>query len=275
MMIVDAQIHIWGADTPERPWPKPLRGKLHRAEPIGKDEVLREMVAAGIDRVVIVPNWIEGDRNDLALEAARAHPDRFAVMGRLDPQAPESRGKLAAWLAQPGMLGLRFSADLPPLMLAGCVDWVWKESEKAGIPVYVMASPSTVHLFDAVAKQYPRLKIAMDHLALPLDKKDDEAFADLDKLLALAKYPNVAVKASALPCYSADVYPYKKLHPHLRRVYDAFGPKRIFWGSDLSRLRGSLRQCVTMFTEELPWLSADDLDWIMGRGVCEWLGWKL
>jgi hypothetical protein len=48
----------------------------------------------------------------------------------------------------------------------------------------------------------------------------------------------------------------------------------MFWGSDLTRLHGTYRQCVTMFTEEIPWLSQDDLTWIMGRGVCEWLGWR-
>jgi hypothetical protein len=30
-----------------------------------------------------------------------------------------------------------------------------------------------------------------------------------------------------------------------------------------------------MFTEELPWLRGDDLEWVMGRGICEWLGWPL
>ncbi len=30
-----------------------------------------------------------------------------------------------------------------------------------------------------------------------------------------------------------------------------------------------------MFTEEMPWLSAEDKTWIMGRGLCEWLGWPL
>jgi hypothetical protein len=28
---------------------------------------------------------------------------------------------------------------------------------------------------------------------------------------------------------------------------------------------------VTMFTEEMPWLTADDLEWIMGRALSEWL----
>lgn len=50
--------------------------------------------------------------------------------------------------------------------------------------------------------------------------------------------------------------------------------ERMFWGSDLSRLRGPYRECVTMFTEEMPWLSARDLEWIMGRGICEWVEWK-
>jgi hypothetical protein len=29
-----------------------------------------------------------------------------------------------------------------------------------------------------------------------------------------------------------------------------------------------------MFTEEMPWLGGDDLDWVMGRGVCDWIGWR-
>jgi len=57
-------------------------------------------------------------------------------------------------------------------------------------------------------------------------------------------------------------------------VHRAFGARRMFWGSDLSRLRGSYRECVTMWTEAMPWLTREDLEWIMGRGLCEWLGWQ-
>jgi predicted TIM-barrel fold metal-dependent hydrolase len=115
----------------------------------------------------------------------------------------------------------------------------------------------------------------MDHLALTRNTKDEETFRDLDKLLALAKRPNVAVKATALPCFTSDQYPFRRLHPCLRRVFDAFGPKRVFWGTDYSRLPCSYRQAITMVTEEMPWLSAADKEWIMGRGVCEWVGWPL
>jgi hypothetical protein len=36
----------------------------------------------------------------------------------------------------------------------------------------------------------------------------------------------------------------------------------------------SYRQCITLFTEELPWLSESDKKLVMGEGVRNWLGWR-
>ena len=47
-----------------------------------------------------------------------------------------------------------------------------------------------------------------------------------------------------------------------------------FWGTDITRMPYSYRQCVTMFTEELPWLAGRDLERVMGQGVCDWIGWQ-
>jgi len=274
MLIVDAQVHIWAANTPERPWP--ARHQPHKPEPITKDDLLGEMERAGVDRAVLVPPSWEGERNDIVLAAAQAHPDRFAVMGRFDPEAPQSRGLIPTWLKQPGMLGLRFTFHRPllrPLLTEGRIDWLWPQAEQAGVPIMLFALHADLHLVDRIAERHPGLKLTIDHLGLTKGK-DEEAFREFDKLLVLARRPNIAVKVSCLPLYTADAYPFRSLHPYLRRVYDAFGPRRMFWGSDLSRLPCPLRQGVTMFTEEMPWLAAEDLEWIMGRGVCEWIGWK-
>ena len=112
-------------------------------------------------------------------------------------------------------------------------------------------------------------------MALTSGKPEDETFSDFDKLLPIAKRPNVAVKASALPCYSTEPYPFTKVQAYARKAYDAFGPQRLFWGSDLSRSPVPYRQHVDMWLKDAPWLKAEDKEWIMGRGVCEWLGWKL
>ena len=128
--------------------------------------------------------------------------------------------------------------------------------------------------FGRIAEQHPHLKLIIDHLGVIRSAKDDAAFANLAPLVALAKYPNVAVKATGAPSHSSAPYPFRNIHDGLHRIYDAFGPRRFFWGTDITRMPCSYRQCVTMFTEELPWLKGRDLELVMGQGVIDWLGWK-
>ena len=118
-----------------------------------------------------------------------------------------------------------------------------------------LAAGNFLPVVGQVAERHPGLRLLVDHLGRSGGSKDAAAFANLPELLALARYPNVAVKASGAPSYSSDPYPYRNIHPYLRQIYDAFGPERMFWGTDITRMPCSWRQCVTMFTEELPWLT--------------------
>jgi len=131
-----------------------------------------------------------------------------------------------------------------------------------------------MHLIDAIAARHPGLRMTIDHLGLVNGEKDAHAFRGLDQLLVLARRPNVAVKSSALPCYSAEPYPYPGLQPYVRRVYEAFGARRMFWGSDQTRSAVGHRAGVELFTRHMPFVREEDLPWILGRGVCEWTGWK-
>src|SRR5438067_12617946 len=102
MKIVDAQVHIWSGGKPAN-----LR---HRPAPaFTKHEPLKEMGEAGVDAAVIHPptSW-DPNANELAVEAARQHPDRFAILGNIPLDNPDSRGLLDGWKKRPGMLGLGF-----------------------------------------------------------------------------------------------------------------------------------------------------------------------
>ncbi len=83
MLIIDSQVHIWAPETAEKPYAREDASPPHRPVPLGHEELLREMDGAGVARCVLVPPTWEADRNDTSLEAARLHPDRFRVMGRL------------------------------------------------------------------------------------------------------------------------------------------------------------------------------------------------
>jgi predicted TIM-barrel fold metal-dependent hydrolase len=268
MLIVDSQVHLWNAGTPN-PW--------HRQIPAyTKEDLLAEMDGAGVDRAIIVPPMWMGDTNDLALEAAQAHSDRLAVLGRLALGDPASESRLDDWLRQPGMLGLRFTFSKPEefdWLTEGSLKWLWAGTEHAGIPVMVMISGYLPEVAK-IAESHPGLRLCVDHLGLVRNATDDAAFADLPLLLSLAKFPNVVVKATSLPCYSTEPYPYPGLHGYIRQVYDAFGPARMFWGSDVTRLTCTYRECVTLVTEELDWLSPTDKELIMGHAICDWLGWE-
>ena len=277
MDIVDSQVHIWGADTPDRPWPPGRATEAQKPYPIDKEALLLQMDLARVRRMVLVPPSWEGERNDLALDAARSYPDRFAVMGRLAIQKPESRTLLADWKKQPGMLGMRFTfhnEHYRHFLTDGTADWLWPAAEKAGIPLMVLVPGALDHL-DRIAGRHPGLKLVIDHVGLNRRDKGANVWEDLPAVCALARHPNVAVKASGMPSLSREPYPFRDLHPHIRTLVDAFGPRRTFWGTDLTRMPCSYYECIALFTEHLPWLKGGDLEQVMGRAICDWLDWPL
>ena len=235
------------------------------------------MDANGVQRTVCVPPTWEGYSNEESLKAARLHPDRFAVMGRIAVYKPESRTLLAGWKNQPGMLGIRiaFHQGRSKLWLEdGTADWLWDAAERYNVPIMAFA-PDAVPKLGEVAERHPGLRLIVDHMGLSSalrGKSLEPAVADLIKL---ARFGNLAVKVSALPCYVDEPYPFPTLHPLIHRVVDAFGSQRSFWGTDLSHLTCPYKQCLTLFTEELKFLSASDKEWIMGRGIAEWINWPL
>src|SRR5687768_8799545 len=97
-MLTDAQLHVWEADRPDRPWDRQHRPQLD--EPFTVERAVELLDEHGVDRAVLVPPLVSGFNNDTAnayaLEAVAAYPDRFAVMGRFDPRPPDARDRLGA-----------------------------------------------------------------------------------------------------------------------------------------------------------------------------------
>lgn len=274
MEIIDAQVHIWPPEAPDRPW-IPTAHKFNHGPEFTTDALLRGMDEAGVDAAILVPPSFEGDRNDYCLAAAAEHPDRFAVMGRITVPDPASRGVFRTWRDQPGMLGARLTFSLGETrdwLRDGTAEWIWPEAQAAGVPLYVW-TPGLVPFVADVAARFGDLKLVLDHLALGVKLRGTEIDPVLDEVVQLAKFPNVAVKATCLPSYVDEPYPFPFLHSRIERVVDAFGPERVFWGSDVSRLESTYAEARRLFTDELDFLKGDDLEWVMGRGVREWLGW--
>ena len=273
MLIVDSQIHIW------------QNGKMsshHRQNPTyAIDDAVAEMASAGVDGAVIHPPSAFGEpSNAYAVEAVRQHPEKFCILGHFDLTSPDRENIVARWHERPGMRGFRFTlseSHQKSWWTDGTLDWFWAASEKADMRIGLLASGGNIAALGKIAQRYPGLKLHIDHIGRGGGRaaaKDDAAYKDLPEMLALAKLPNVAVKLSGAPSTSSASYPYKNIHGYLRQIIEAFGPERCFWGTDITRMPIPYRQCVTMFTEEIPWLKGRDLELVMGAAFVKWLGWK-
>lgn len=271
MMVVDAQIHLWGSGLPSN--------RAHRqVTSFTAAEAIAMMDEAGVDAAVIHPPPWDPGAHDLAFAAVQDYPGRFAIMGSPPLEEATLRPQVANWRARSGMLGLRYLFLNEPQrswLGDGTLDWLWSEAQRAGVPMAMLATDSMRDI-GHIAERYPELRITIDHLGGRggnTTLKDAAAMSHMPELLKLSKYPNVAVKATGAPGYSSEAYPFPMMHDYLQQIFDDFGPHRMFWGTDITKMPCSWRECVTMFTEELPWLRGRDKELVMGGAVCAWLGW--
>jgi predicted TIM-barrel fold metal-dependent hydrolase len=267
MLTVDSQIHLWTRGAP---------GGTHHRHPFTADEAIAAMDAAGVDASVVVPPPWDPRGEDVAIDASRRHPDRFAAICTVSTD-PSLGRRLAQRVGELGVVGLRVAFSQPherARLADGSAEWLWSAAEQAGVPLMVFA-PGSLSALEQVARRHPGLEIAVDHMGLETGTTDAQAFVPvLGELRSLAKLPNVAIKLSSAPIYSGDAYPFRSIDGYLQEIFDAFGPSRCFWGTDITRLSCSWRECVTHFTDELAWLGGRDLELVMGRALCDWLSWS-
>ena len=153
------------------------------------------------------------------------------------------------------------------------LDWLWPAAEERGIPIALLADGYLAHVA-RIAERHPGLKLIVDHFGVRRGNVDQAAFASLPEVTGLARFPNVAVKTTGGPQYVSDGFPFASLQDRYRAIFDAFGPQRMFWGTDITRMPCSWGECVTAFKDHQHWLSPADMAAVMGRGIADWIGWE-
>ena len=273
--IVDAQIHMWKASSADWPWDPGVKPQL--PEPFTYERALPLMDETGIDRAVIVPPGLNYS-NDYALEAAKKYPTASQSWAGSRLEDPKSAALVPTWRQQPGMLGVGMTSTPPSDRDAeerNGADWFWAAAEKAGLPVMAFTS-GRYSVFEQIVARHPGMPLIIDHMGVNTAvAKEGKMTEAISQAVALAKYPNVSVKLSNLPNSSLEPYPFKDLTPHLRRVFDAYGPQRCYWGTDVTNgmARVGWKQRLTHFTEKIDFMSDADKDWVMGRSIKQRLKW--
>ena len=190
------------------------------------------MAEAGVDAAVIHPPSWDPASNELAVEAVREHPDKFCILGNFPLDRPEN----GTWWT-PGKIGRAWWGCASPstshTSCPGPQTARWSGSgaaaERAGIPV-ALQSTEFLPVVGQVAEPTPAFGCggSPGPAGRRATVKGAAAFDRLPQLLALANYPNVAVKATGAPCYSAEPYPFRDIHDVLRQIFERSGRSACF-----------------------------------------------
>jgi predicted TIM-barrel fold metal-dependent hydrolase len=249
------------------------------------------MRAVGVDVAILQPSEFAWGAHAVA-----QYPTKFGLVGMigatgfggLDPRAPDIDAALARMCATPGICGLRVVVTDAGLDV---MEPAFAAAREHRLPLFLTATFDLAHVA-VVAERCPDNTVIVDQIGLsqPPGERDDQPFAALPRVLELARHPNVAVKLTGAPTLSLQGFPYSDLWPHLRRLVDSFGPQRIMWGSDLSRIIGQVgfksmfpRERIDrynayhsyaeaiMFIRETDTLTQEEKRWLLGETARELL----
>jgi predicted TIM-barrel fold metal-dependent hydrolase len=274
-MIIDSQVHAYAADCAQWPWHGP-QADLSLPESTG-EQTVAVMDAVGIDGAVLVSSWAvyEGDTR-YAESVYHAYPGRFRLVAPIDASAGLVAHRVERWAATPGAAGIRLLfLEGRPVDEAGVAATV-KSAAGAGLVVNVMCWDQLA-VVDGLARSFPDALLVLDHLGMRQPKHPPapaDPFANLDQVLALACYPNVAVKLTGACTYSRVPFPYRDLWAPVGRVIGAFGVERCMWGTDWQRTAEFLtcEQGVSAFRDHWP-LSSSDKAMLMGGTAARIYQW--
>ena len=279
MLAIDTHAHLFSTD--ERKYP-PVEDPSRPPEGTGAlDHLRREMQSAGVRAVTAVQvSGFYGFDNRLICDASKAHPDWIAGVVTLDPSDPASPARLAGFVQEFGVKGLRGIPARGRTLDDPGVRALWRSALEHGVVVNLQTDYRLADEADRLLTEFPELPVVLDHsLKLEAGGPVKETLAALRKL---AKRPNCHTKLSNIgngPEGCADGYPCRAFQPVMLEVIDIFGPERCAWGAHFPLERYSPRltykQSLSIYLEGLP-LSAEARRWIVGETANRlWFGGRL
>src|SRR5262249_21489655 len=235
-LLIDSHMHVWTGDPERFPFAHPYDAKFTPPKiPATVEALVAEMDQKGVSHCVLVQTISHGWDNRYLAECLKRHPKRFKGQGLIDPTDPNVADKLEYWMTKHNLAGMRFSTiyykGKDGWLNAKTSDALWEKATQLGAVFNFFIAAEQLPKLEERIRRFPKVKVVIDHLArVELDAKDAED--QTKKLLALARYPNVWVKVSELNILSpSKEYPYKDTYPLVKRVYEAYGPDRLLWGT--------------------------------------------
>ena len=269
---IDAHSHVWTPDVAHYP----LAADFTVADMQPKSFTAQELLAlcrpAGVGRVNLIQMSYYGFDNRYMLDMIKLYPDRFVGTAIVDPLA-EDPGKAMRELAPKGVSAFRIQpryGKQPPrswLEPAG-YEAMFATATKTGQSLSCLIDVDGLPEVERMCKRFPDTSVIIDHLCR-IGAGPDGAIrdADVQALCDLSKHPNISVKVGAFYALGKKTPPYLDLVPLIKRVVQAFSPRRCMWESDcpFQIVNHRYEDSIALVRIHLDFLTKDDRDWLLAR----------
>ena len=281
MTVIDSQVHAYEANTPKRPHHHPQASwPAH----VTADEMVAAMDKVGVDGAIMVsPFSLYRYDASYAMDVQRAHPGRFAIVKPVNPDDPAVADVIGDWKKTPGTVAIR-------IMFTKENGW---KPDQPGVERIARAAarhdfPINLIFWDnlddgiAVIDRFPDTRFVVDHMALaqprtPQAQQDPQwkPWADLPRVLDLARRENAVIKVSGACTLSRAPFPYPDIWDPLARLFDAWGFERCLWGTDWTRAFAVVdyEQATEPFLKTTR-LSESERAMLMGGACAKAYGWS-
>ena len=263
---VDAHVHIWTDDFQKYPLAQGFSPQQMAPRVFTYDDILRQAKPNGVNRVVLIQMSYYGFDNSYMLEAIRRLPEVFRGIAVVDWNRRDVEAQMQG-LAEHGVRGFRI---IPPNVPAeACLegeglDRMFRCGAEENLAMCLLIDPEALPAVRRRCENFPDTPVVIDHLARigmagPITEHQIQA------LCGLARYPRVKVKVSAFYALGEKKPPHLDLAPLIKRVHEAFGSKRLMWGSDcpFQVQSETYADSISLVRDRLGFLSPEDKEWIL------------
>lgn len=231
---------------------------LHKYEPV--ETLLFHMQRAEVAQAVFIQYMGNTDNAYLA-ETITSHPGKFAAAMLVPPD--DDGSAIRAW-AEQGIGGIRLAANFRGT--GGDPLAHWRTAAELGLVVSAPSSPASLASgeFAEVLRLFPDLSIVIEHLG---GAKPGMALEEFHPVLELAAYENLTIKLPGFGEFCHLPHPFRDVPVFADRVLEAYGPRRMMWGSDWPPVssREGYDSSRSFPMDYFADLSEDERAWVFGK----------
>jgi predicted TIM-barrel fold metal-dependent hydrolase len=250
--------------------------------------LLAQMDYIGVDKAVLQRSHAYGKLENYYHETIRKFPDKFIGLTQVNEAkayTDEEINELHRAIDELGLSGLYFEPrglfvdDFKHNFDDEIFEVFWKEVDSLSIPVYVQTERAEfldqMKRLGNILEKHPDMAFVIA-LGLPKSLAFEKGEAHIPQLVCRLVTEHKVFLEVAYPItvgLNSD-YPYPETQPLIKYLYDAFGPEKLVWGSDIPNVERfcTYAQSLNYMKNYCDFLSDKDKELIFGKNVLRIFG---